>query len=297
AGEVAAAHLGTPAGTGRPAAFEISGNPDPVYLSHARILPETRGRRQQRIEWSVVFEGAATSTLYVQAMNFSETADVVITEARIAEVGAMVVDTVVEDSNFAPFNLDGANPFTDDWHDVTHGATSPITTGTPAHTFPLNAATLHQMFTLGGEALAGGATGLLGTLERNNATLTNTDSSTPISTITLEWDGDFGPLADLLAIELWQFQSTWNATTEQYDHAWVNTGTMERVYTGDSFDGWDADGSGISIFPVLADEDDIFMTTRVWNDVTSDWDLVEFDDLTPWIATFVLEFYYELANG
>ncbi|MCL1877515.1 MAG: hypothetical protein FWF80_01520, partial [Defluviitaleaceae bacterium] len=32
AGEVAAAHLGTPAGTGRPAAFEISGNPDPVYL-------------------------------------------------------------------------------------------------------------------------------------------------------------------------------------------------------------------------------------------------------------------------
>jgi hypothetical protein len=146
-----------------------------IYLSHAHIVEETRGRYSQRIEWSVVFDGAETATLYVQAMNYNENLAAIIENARIVSLSAAPVGDLAAvhgGFNEAAFDIAG-----NDWS----GAN-------------FSSAQLNEMdrFSVGGSYAS-----LNGMLAANDEDLQNPASSTDIETITVTWDGT---LFDLLAV-------------------------------------------------------------------------------------------------
>lgn len=166
-----------------------------VYLTHAQIVDE-RGRNNQRIEWSVVFQGAGVATLYVQAMNWSEVFDADITRARIVEL--------TDFGPVGPFDtLDPAEWLEADRHDL-----------------PITSQTLNDIFDVGGTF-----DGLVGTLDANNADGTEPGSSTDIVTITIEWDGTIGNVVDAIDAEFWEWQDDVDLDGVITGGTWVNEAT------------------------------------------------------------------------
>jgi hypothetical protein len=169
-----------------------------IYLSHAHIVEETRGRRSQRIEWSVVFDGAETATLYVQAMNYNENLAAIIENARIVSLSAAPVGDLAAvhgGFNEATFDVEG-----DDWSGVNFSSAQ------------LND---NDRFSVGGTFAD-----LNGVLEANTAALDNDESSTDIETITVTWDGT---LFDLLAVgrTFWGWQDELNTDGDIIGGEWV----------------------------------------------------------------------------
>jgi hypothetical protein len=238
---------------------EISDIYPDVYLSHAVILPTTRGRQSQRIEWSVVFQGPTTARLYVQAMNYSELNDANITSARVVDL-----------TNFGPVGPTlGTGAGGMGWSDG-----GPIADVTPAHTLPVSAEDLGGMFNV---TLTG-----LGTLpillEANDTTFTNDDSSTDVFYIDVEWTGELPDMPEADDIVRWQWVETDTTADGASIGSWVELGETSP-YSGLT----PPDAFGVA-------DGDIYMAV-----VTAAGVAIPLNDLTPWIGTFVVELDYELA--
>jgi len=210
-------------GTGSSGVGSISALPggadSPIYLSHARIVDQ-RDRTNQRIEWSVVFDGAGMATLYAQAMNFNENSAVVISNARVVEL-----------TDFGPIG-----PFstfdTDAWIAGTR------------HALDIDAEHLNDMFTVAMVNVAG----FEGTFPANNALSNSAASSTGMLRVQLTWDGTLPLDLDDDDIEFWQWIEDYDAHPTLSAPGWY------------SADGPVTDGSlGLTVLPEIADDGDIFM--------------------------------------
>lgn len=232
-----------------------------VYLSHAVILDETRGRQSQRIEWSVVFEGPTTARLYVQAMNYNMFSAAQITSADIVDL-----------TSFGPV---GAN-LNAGAGGIGWSAGGPIADDTLPHSLSVSARDLEDMF----EVRLGGLPTFPIPLAANDTGLVNNASSTDVFHIELEWTGALPGVAEGNIVR-WQWV---------YDVVTTPGPTYGDIIGGE----WEPLGAtaerGLTPPDAFGTAGDIFMA--VVNDAGQ---AIPFDDLTPWIGTFVVELDYELA--
>jgi hypothetical protein len=271
-----------------PTEAEISAIDSNVYLSHARIITDDtiRSRRSQRIEWSVVFQGPATATLYVQAMNFDENMSVTISNARIVgltEFGPLAaIDTVTQ----TPADFHGVQVQSEFLNFLTTDDGPPVVT--------------EDVFTVGGTAV----TSLNVTLPPNvgplGEALENPASSTGVETVTIEWSGLLPLVFDVLDRPLYAWSDTVVPDTDpssftygQYiitGGEWVSTDTLREYLAATDPDAF-AGMTDVDFFDDLMYNFDFFMTTSA-----ADGTLYTFDALTPWIGTFILEFDYAITG-
>jgi hypothetical protein len=272
--------------------------PDAIYLSHAYIRDfaggagSLRGRAAQRIEWSVVFNGEGTATLYVQAMNFNESLYAEILNARVVElsnVGPVApVGNRTPSFPFAPgVDMGAATGLVGDLNTADWGG------------FQITSQELNQMFTIGGNY-----TDLDGTLDPNRDGA-NPDSMTDIAYITVHWNGNVGAMLDLLNRPLYFWTDAFETDDAEPNYGDIIGGFWTRAE-------WNVanppDGMTHPDFfaQIMADFDLFMTTTETVTTIDPDDPLAEpvitteaivFSALDPWIGTFILEFDYQVTGA